>query len=76
MLLSGPSRGPSLSSSSFTQLGRLTGDGLDLLSTARPTNYIKPLNKGRENGAFKSGDNHTIDGVVSVYSETSVLPEI
>lgn len=26
--------------------------------------------------AFKSGDNHTIDGVVSVYSETSVLPEI
>lgn len=26
--------------------------------------------------ASKSGDNHTIDGVVCIYSKTSVLPEI
>lgn len=77
MLLSGPSRGPSLSSSSFTQLGRLTGDGLDLLAIALITlNLLIKAEKMEFTAAFKSGDNHTIDGVVSVYSETSVLPGI
>lgn len=39
-------------------------------------NLLIKAEKMEFTAAFKSGDNHTIDGVVSVYSETSVLPEI